>query len=64
MATEHTISIRNIGRVEATRFVKRPNKPSAEKVTRLFETHKIGRVVHDGALGPRRGHFPGSSKLD
>lgn len=57
MATANTIAIRNIGRIEATRFVKLPNKPIPQRVTRMFPKHKIGRVIHDGAFGPRRGSF-------
>jgi hypothetical protein len=60
MATENTLAIRRIGRVNTTRFVNTPGrgigvtKPVLS--TRDFLQHKIGRVVHDGAT-PRVGSF-------
>jgi hypothetical protein len=62
MATENTLKIRNIGRVTASRMVNTPGRgaggTAAVPVTRVFKSHTIGSVAHNGINGPRRGKFP------
>jgi hypothetical protein len=67
MATANTLRIKNIGRIEAERFVNTPGRglgaTRAIKVKRMFPQHTIGKVVHDGANGPRIGRFPKEKEL-